>query len=76
MPVVVHQTSAGYTGTLGIGLVQGRMFDASEVERRLPHIDRTLMCREQAQQGRMGKDVHTEEDKCSAPAPPRMPPRR
>ena len=36
MPVVVHQTSAGYTGALGIGLVQGRMFDASEVERRLP----------------------------------------
>jgi putative ABC transport system permease protein len=36
VPVVVHQTSPGYTGALGIGLVQGRMFDASEVERRLP----------------------------------------
>ena len=36
VPVVVHQTSAGYTGALGIGLVQGRMFDDSEVGRRLP----------------------------------------
>jgi putative ABC transport system permease protein len=36
VPVVVHQTSAGYTGALGIGLVQGKMFDASEVERRMP----------------------------------------
>ncbi|HTV00650.1 MAG TPA: ABC transporter permease [Luteitalea sp.] len=35
-PVLVHQTSAGYTAAFGIGVLQGRMFDASEVERRLP----------------------------------------
>jgi putative ABC transport system permease protein len=36
VPVVVHQTNAGYTGALGIGIAQGRMFEVGEVERRLP----------------------------------------
>jgi len=36
VPVLVHQTNAGYTHALGIGLVQGRMFDAREVDGRLP----------------------------------------
>lgn len=36
VPVLVHQTNAGYTKALGIALVQGRLFDESEVDRRLP----------------------------------------
>jgi putative ABC transport system permease protein len=35
-PSLIHQTSADYTGTLGIRLVQGRYFSASDVERELP----------------------------------------
>jgi putative ABC transport system permease protein len=36
VPVLVHQTNVGYTDALGITVLQGRMFDASEIERRLP----------------------------------------